>query len=81
MASGPVTPRQALLTALAGVTALENSMYPEVKEMGREDVTGDSFAAAVALAARMMDEVRRLGGDPGDLMRRVYLAATDLAPS
>jgi hypothetical protein len=80
VAERPMTPRQALLTALAGVTAYRADMKDEVLSMGAED-PGMAFAGAVSLACWLSDEVRALGGDPEALMRRVYCAASKMAPS
>jgi hypothetical protein len=79
MADRP-SPSQALLTALAGVTAYEAGLHGEVLKMGAED-PGWSFGGAVALASRLAQEVRRLGGDPDELLRVVYSKAADLATS
>lgn len=80
MADQPPGPKQALLTALAGVTAYRKDMNTEVLAMGEQE-PGWAFAGAVALSCWLAEEVRRLGGDPDELLRRVYCAAYDLTPS
>jgi hypothetical protein len=79
MADRP-SPAQGLLTALAGVTAYEAGLHAEVLEMGAEE-PGWAFGGAVALASRLADEVRRLGGDPDELLTRVYTRACAPAPT
>lgn len=74
---------QALLTALAGLTAYEAG-EPAAGLLALESEAGDpgeAFASAVGIASLMADEVRKLGGDPDALLARVYDKATELAYS
>ncbi len=79
-----MSPGQALLTALAGLTAYEDPK----RRMSSQDIAampgdgaGEAFLGAVAVASRLAEEVRRLGGDPSALLTRVYGKATELAYS
>ena len=79
--AGRVSPGQSLLTALAGMTAFRAGMpAAELTAMG-EEAPGDSFAAAVAVASRLADELRRNGIDPAPLLSRIYDKASELAYS
>ena len=62
---------QAVLDAMAGVTAYEADMFGEVLAVS----SPAAFAGAVALVAKLKEEVRKLGGDPDELLRRVYARA------
>lgn len=76
-----VSAGQALLTALAGLTAY-GAGEDGLLALGTEaEDPGESFAAAVGVAALLAGEVRRLGGDPDALLARVYDKATELAYS
>lgn len=80
--AGRMRASQALLTALAGLTAYEGGSLgtEQLLAMG-EEAPGETFVAALAVASRLAEEVRRLGGDPDALRRRVYDRASDLAYS
>lgn len=79
--AGRMSTGRALLTALAGVTAFEGGVPAlDIIEMG-EEAPGESFSAAVAVAAKLAEEVRRLGGDPDEVRRRIYDVASELAYS
>lgn len=69
---------EALLTVLAGMTALRHGDSLETLEAGDDP---GSFGAAVAVAVRLAEEVDRLGGDSSALLTRVYMRACDLASS
>jgi hypothetical protein len=75
---------QALLTALAGLHAYEAAVMPEELDallaMG-EEAPGETFVGVLALASRLAEEVRKLGGDPDALLARVYDKASELAYS
>jgi hypothetical protein len=74
-----LTTGEALLTALGGVEACKQGLHPLVREMGAE--SPDAFGGAVILAAKLAEEVDRLGGDSAGLLQRVYARALELAPS
>jgi hypothetical protein len=85
-----VSPGQSLLTALAGLTAYEAGAYPgdlldtraeKPEEAEQLRTAADAFAAALAVASRLAEEVRRLGGDPDALRLRIYDKASELAYS
>jgi hypothetical protein len=67
------SPGQSLLTAIAGLTAYRAGSPALVLELGCEPL---AFAGAVALAARLADELRDAGGDPDAILTRAYLAAS-----
>ena len=75
-----VRPGQAMLTALAGLTAYESGMAADVSAIGAEN-PGESFAGAVAIASRLSDELRRHGIDPAPLLGRIYDKASEMAYS
>jgi hypothetical protein len=75
----PPTPADGLLAALAGLTAYRGGLDDEVLAMGAE-MPGFSFAGAVALAARLAEELRAAGGDP-DLVTAAAYQACAPAPS
>jgi hypothetical protein len=77
--AGRVTAGQAMLTAIAGLTAYEGGMAADVPAMADPD--GDAFAGAVAVASRLADELRRHGVDPAPLLGRIYDKASELAYS
>lgn len=82
--ASPMSPGQSLLTALAGLTAYddpERRMSPQDIAALPGDGAAEAFLGAVAVASRLAEEVRRLGGDPGALLGRVYGKATELAYS
>jgi hypothetical protein len=66
-------PRQSVLTALAGLTAYRAGMHRDVLEIGAEPM---AFAGAIALAEKLTEELRRAGGDPDEVLARVYAAAS-----
>jgi hypothetical protein len=75
--SAPVMrPHEALLTALAGATAYDEAMFSEVLAMATDPA---AFAGAIALAAKLAQEVDRLGGDSKAVRRRVYDQAQAMA--
>jgi hypothetical protein len=79
--AGRVSPGQALLTALAGLTGCEAGMPKDaLLALAKED-PGEAFLGALALAERLAAEVRRLGGDDAALRARVYDKASELAYS
>lgn len=82
--AGRLNNGEALLTALAGLTAYEAARTPADLEallaMGAE-APGETFAGALALAGRLAQEVRALGGDPDALLARIYGRASELAYS
>jgi hypothetical protein len=79
--AGRVTAGQSLLTALAGLTAYQAGLPAgELLALGAGE-PGESFAAAVGIAALLAEEVRRLGGDPDVILRGVYDKASSLAYS
>jgi hypothetical protein len=79
--AGRMSPGQSLLTALAGLTAYEaGASSDDLRAMAAEG-PGDAFAAALAVASRLAEEVSRLGGDPASLRARIYDKASDLAYS
>jgi hypothetical protein len=74
----PASPYEAVQTAIAGVHAYDSGQHLEVLQMGAADPAG-AFGGAVALASRLADEVRKLGGDPEVIMDRIFCKAYDLA--
>jgi hypothetical protein len=66
---------EALLTALAGLTAYEAGMYGEVLEQAAE-APGLTYAGALAVAAELKAEVTRLGGDADALIHGIYCRAS-----
>jgi hypothetical protein len=49
--------------------------------LARLETAGEAFDAALVLASRLAQEVRRLGGDPDALCQRAYDRATEFAYS
>jgi nicotinamide mononucleotide (NMN) deamidase PncC len=78
--AGRMTSGQAVLAALAGLTAYEAGMYGEAGAIGAEE-PGQVFVGMAAVALRLAEEVRALGGDPGALRARIYDQAQALAAS
>lgn len=81
--TGRASAGQALLTALAGLTAYnagESAAGLLEPAYGAGDPPA-AFASAVGIASLLADEVRKLGGDPDALLARVYDKATELAYS
>ena len=73
---------RALLTALAGLTAYEGESLAagDLLDLSGDD-PGEAFTAALSVAAALAREVRRLGGDPDEVLARVYRKADALAYS
>jgi hypothetical protein len=78
--SSRVSSGQALLTALAGLTAYEGGLTSAAELMSMAGDSPDmSFVAALAVASRLGEEVRRLGGDPDALRLGIYDKASAMA--
>jgi hypothetical protein len=75
-----MTSGQAVLAALAGLTAYESGMYGEAASICAEAPV-DVFMGMTAVAQRLAEEVRALGGDPDALRARMYDQAQALASS
>lgn len=79
--AGGMNPGEAFLAALAGLTAYKaGSPKDELLAIAGQD-PGEAFLAALAIAGRLTEEVRNLGGDPNALLTRIYGKASELAYS
>lgn len=79
--AGRMSPGQALLSALAGLTAYEAGRPRAELTALADESPDDAFVAALAVASKLAEEVRRLGGDPDGLRLRIYDKASELAYS
>jgi hypothetical protein len=77
--AGRLNNGQALLTALAGLSAYETGApAAELLAMG-EEAPAETFVAALAIASALARELERLGGNPDGLRSRIYDKASQLA--
>lgn len=76
MPAPAVKTSQALLTALAALTAFESGQYDEAAAMAGEPA---AFFGVLALASRLKMEIRVLNGDPEALLDAVYDKASGVS--